>query len=187
MSMENGGATPMAPETTTYLEMLSPAELVPPRADPSRLAVRRLAAADFELGRRLYREVGAAYLWLDRLAWSDARWQAWYGRSGVELWIGEADRRPAGYFELDAQPDGNTELAYFGLLPDAIGRGLGGLLLSAAITRAWATGAKRVWVHTSSRDHAAALPNYLARGFRVYRTETKLAPLQPAPAAGPRA
>jgi hypothetical protein len=33
---------------------------------------------------------------------------------------------PAGYFELDAQPDGpdvNVELVYFGLLPQFIGQG----------------------------------------------------------------
>ena len=69
-------------------------------------------------------------------------------------------------------------LAYFGLLPRAIGHGLGGLLLTAAIRQAWTNGAKRVWVHTSSRDHAGALPNYLARGFRIYHTDTKLAPIQ---------
>ncbi len=178
MTAPADGAAPMAPETTTYLEMQSPAALQPPRADPALLAVRRLAPEEFELGRRLYRDVGAAYLWIDRLVWSDAQWQDWYRRPGVELWVGESAGVAVGYFELDARTDGSTELAYFGLLPSAIGQGLGGLLLTAAVERAWATGAQRVWVHTSSRDHAGALPNYLARGFRVYRTETKPAPMQ---------
>lgn len=173
------GPVPMAPETTTYLEMLAPTELNPARADPALLAVRRLCAEEFELGRRLYQDVGADYLWIDRLVWSDAQWQDWYRRPGTELWIGESAGEAVGYFELDARDDGSTELAYFGLLPAAIGRGLGGMLLTEAIRRAWATGAKRVWVHTSSRDHAAALPNYLARGFRVYKTETRLTPLKP--------
>jgi len=182
MPVDNNTATPaMASETTTYLEMVSPGELVPSRADPGALTVRRLPAAEFALGRRLYQEVGQDYLWIDRLAWSDRQWQDFYQRPGTELWIGESAGAPAGYFELDARADGSTELAYFGLLPSAIGRGLGGLLLTAAIGRAWASGAKRVWVHTSSRDHAGALPNYLARGFRIYHTETKLAPLSPAP------
>jgi GNAT superfamily N-acetyltransferase len=179
MNDEGTGAAPMAPETTTYLEMLSPAGLKPSRADATLLTVRRLSPDEFELGRRLYREVGADYLWIDRLVWSDAAWQDWYLRRGTELWVGESGGTPVGYFELDTRDDGSTELAYFGLLPAAIGRGLGGLLLTAAIRQAWATGAKRVWVHTSSRDHAGALPNYLARGFRVYRTETKPAPPPP--------
>lgn len=180
MNTDSTGAAPMAPETTTYMEMLTPADLRPSTADRARLAVRRLSAAEFELGRRLYRDVGADYLWIDRLVWSDEAWQDWYRRPGIELWIGESAGVPVGYFELDARDDGNTELAYFGLLPAAIGRGLGGLLLTAAIEKAWATGAKRVWVHTSSRDHAGALPNYLARGFRVYKSETKPTPLQAA-------
>ncbi|OGT84125.1 MAG: hypothetical protein A3H91_14880 [Gammaproteobacteria bacterium RIFCSPLOWO2_02_FULL_61_13] len=177
MTVEGNSSVPaLAPETTTYLEMLSPGELRPSRADPGMLTVRRLPASEFATGRRLYQEVGNDYLWIDRLVWSDRQWLEYYQRPDIEFWVGESGGNLAGYFELDAGKDGSTELAYFGLLPSAIGRGLGGLLLTAAIRRAWANGAKRVWVHTSSRDHAGALPNYLARGFRIYKSETSLAP-----------
>jgi hypothetical protein len=37
--------------------------------------------------------------------------------------------------------------------------------------RAWSGGANRVWLHTCTFDDPAALPNYLARGFTVTRTE----------------
>ena len=179
MTVDGNSATPtQAPETTTYLEMLSPGNLRPSRADPGALTVRRLPASEFATGRRLYQEVGDGYLWIDRLVWSDRQWREYYQRPGIEIWVGESGGDLAGYFELDARDDGSTELAYFGLLPQAIGCGLGGLLLTAAIRQAWTNGAKRVWVHTSSRDHAGALPNYLARGFHVYHTETKLAPVQ---------
>jgi hypothetical protein len=30
-----------------------------------------------------------------------------------------------------------------------------------------------VWLHTASADHANALPNYRARGFRVVRSEVR--------------
>jgi GNAT superfamily N-acetyltransferase len=85
------------------------------------------------------------------------------------------DVAPAGYFELRRDSDNAIEIAYFGLLPEFVGRGLGKALLSAAATEAWRAGASRVWLHTSSLDHPAALPNYLARGFKVFRTETYLA------------
>jgi len=75
---------------------------------------------------------------------------------------------PAGYFELEMQAGGNVEIVYFGLLPQFIGRGLGGALLTATVERAWALGAHRVWVHTCSLDHPNALPGYQARGFRVF-------------------
>ena len=78
----------------------------------------------------------------------------------------------AGYFELRRDDDDSIEIAYIGLLPAFVGRGLGRCLLSAAVERAWACGARRVWLHTCSFDHPAALPNYLARGFRVYKKES---------------
>lgn len=57
-----------------------------------------------------------------------------------------------------AQLAGNVEIAYFGLLPRFIERGLGGALLTATVERAWAMGARRVWVHTCSLVHPSALP-----------------------------
>ena len=97
---------------------------------------------------------------------------------------------PAGYFELETQAGGNAEIAYFDLLPQFIGRGLGGALLTATVERAWAIGASRVWVHTCSLDHPNALPGYQARGFRVFyivHAEQDLPerPLDPWPGAFP--
>ena len=40
-----------------------------------------------------------------------------------------------------------------------------------AVEEAWTLGAARVWLHTNSRDAPAALPNYLARGFRIVKAE----------------
>jgi len=79
---------------------------------------------------------------------------------------------PVGYFELDGESGSDVELAYFGILPQFTGQGIGGYLLTAAIDRAWEKAPKRVWVHTSSFDHPRALGNYKARGFRVVRTVT---------------
>jgi GNAT superfamily N-acetyltransferase len=81
------------------------------------------------------------------------------------------DDQTAGYFELRKCEDGSTEIAYFGLLPAFIGRGLGKHLLTSATEQAWADGAKRVWLHTCTLDDPSAMPNYLKRGFRPFRTE----------------
>ena len=83
-------------------------------------------------------------------------------------WAGR--RRAAGFFELRDWADGSTEIAYFGLLPAFIGRGLGGALLTEAVRRPGRR-PTRVWLHTSSLDHPAALANYVARGFTVTRVE----------------
>ena len=58
------------------------------------------------------------------------------------------------------------------MIPEFIGRGHGKALLQDAITKAWEFGGNRVWLHTCSLDHPQALSNYLARGFRVFKTES---------------
>lgn len=86
---------------------------------------------------------------------------------------------PAGYCEMEAQPGGDMEIVYFGLLSRFIGQGLGGHLLTAAVERAWELGSRRVWLHTCTLDHPTALAHYQARGFRIYRQETKSKELPP--------
>ena len=77
----------------------------------------------------------------------------------------------AGYYELRCDGEGGVEIAYFGLLPEFIGRGLGGALLTSAIEQGWRISPKRVWVHTCNRDHPQAFANYHARGMLVYKVE----------------
>ncbi len=84
------------------------------------------------------------------------------------------DGSPAGYFELEDQPNGSVEICYFGLLPAFLGQGMGGALLTDAVRAAWNRGASRVWLHTCSLDHPSALGNYLARGFSLFDTVTTL-------------
>jgi GNAT superfamily N-acetyltransferase len=81
------------------------------------------------------------------------------------------DGAPGGYFELRRHDDRSIEVAYFGLMADYIGRGLGSWLLAQATRAAWEEKPERVRLHTSTLDHPHALPNYLRRGFQVVRTE----------------
>jgi GNAT superfamily N-acetyltransferase len=73
--------------------------------------------------------------------------------------------------ELDRRVDGEVEIAYFGLMPDYIGRGLGPALLGWALERAWSYRPRRVWLHTCSLDHPKALAVYRRAGFEVYDRE----------------
>ncbi len=77
-----------------------------------------------------------------------------------------------GWYELRrVTADDSVEIAYFGLVPAELGRGLGKHLLSCAVRDAWALRPARVWLHTCTLDHPNALPNYAARGFVPYKTE----------------
>lgn len=156
----------------TYLEMRDPAALRAASLSDAALQFERADPCPVALYRTLYREVGDAYHWHDRLAWSDEALAAHLGRPGVEVWVLRAGEEWAGYAELARHDDGSVEIAYFGLRAPFHGRGLGGHLLTATVRRAWALGASRVWLHTCTLDGPAALPNYVARGFTPYRTET---------------
>jgi GNAT superfamily N-acetyltransferase len=126
-----------------------------------------------ELSRFLYTAVGADWYWLSRLGWDYARWMAYLDRPAVETLVLYVAGTPAGYVELEVQPDDNVEVASFGLLPRFIGQGLGRYLLTAGVASAWDQGAHRVWVHTCSLDGPHALGNYLARGFSEYDKRTE--------------
>lgn len=156
----------------TYLEMTSPADLSSARSPDAAARLERIEGCPASFYRYLYVEVGRAYHWVDRLGWTDDEIRAHLADASVSLWLLTVRSAPAGYFELKAGPDGSVEIAYFGLLPEFIGRGYGKHLLTEAVERAWAMPAVRVWLHTCSLDDPAALPNYLSRGFRPFREET---------------
>ena len=155
-----------------YLEIQDPGELlagVPP-AVASR--TERMEACTASFARWLYVEVGRPYAWVDRLAWTDEEHRSRLADPEVSVWLFMVGAAPAGYFELQSDAEGSVEICYFGLLPEFMGQGLGRKLLSDAVTAAFGLGARRVWLHTCSLDDPKALPNYLARGFRAFKSET---------------
>ena len=168
--------------TTTYVEMTDPAALrVTRQPAGAALDLRRAEIASPELNRFLYTAVGGEWNWRDKLSWNHQRWQEFISRPGFQTWVLNESGTPAGYFELNKDDSGDVEIVSFGLLPRFIGRRIGGYLLTAAVECAWAMDTRRVWLHTWSLDHPSALPNYLARGFTVFREErfTIEAPAEP--------
>lgn len=162
----------LACATRTYLAMESPADLRPSAVPALRLDVEESTRCTVAEYRRLYEQVGAQWEWHDRDEMSDHALAAHLVRSDVHVWTARVGRRTAGFFELAVDADGGVEIAYFGLVQAFIGQGLGGALLTRAVEEAWRLGARTVWLHTCSLDAPQALPNYMARGFRVVREET---------------
>jgi len=121
--------------------------------------------------RRLYRDVGRTWYWHERLKWTDQELESYLADPNVRVWELLVDGESAGYFELYRHAAGDVEIHYFGLMPQYIGRGLGGMLLERAVREAWNFGGTRVWLHTCTLDSPNALPGYQARGFRPFRTE----------------
>ncbi len=165
--------------TRTYLQITDPDQFNPTFIDDAHIRIERVKNCPASFHRYLYREVGRFYHWTDRLSWSDEDIRAYLADESLSLYVLYYEGAPAGYFELNKETDGATEIAYFGLLPEYLGKGLGKHLLSVAIDRAWINGATRVWLHTCTLDDAAALPNYLKRGFKPFKEETYFTEIAP--------
>ena len=161
------------PLITTYLEMRSPHQLRPRKVTSAKWRVTRLKNADdnWRFNRDMYFRVGEQWRWIDQRPLSDEQWKEWAKQVRTFAAYFEGDL--AGYYELRNDDEAGVEIAYFGLLPEFIGRGLGGALLTSAIEEAWRISPTptRVWVHTCNRDHPQALANYQARGLVIYKIE----------------
>jgi ribosomal protein S18 acetylase RimI-like enzyme len=159
-----------------WLELCSPAEFRPAAFPIEGVTLAQLRGSDWARARALWAEVGRGF-WSERAEWTPARWQSHL--DDPNTWFGAALLGPdeIGFFELTRAGD-ELKLEGFGLLPAWRGRGLGAGLLSEATRQAFALGARRIWLHTATDDHPHALPNYRARGYRVYREEPLAHPLR---------
>lgn len=165
--------------TRTYLEVRDASELKSARNDDPNIRIEQIEDCSPSFYRHLYVEVGRNYHWVDRLPWTDEEIRAHLGQPEISLWLMTYEGKSAGYFELRRCEDGSTEIAYFGLVPEFIGRGLGKHLLTCATEQAWTDGANRVWLHTCTLDDKAAMPNYLKRGFKPFKTEKYFVKVSP--------
>ena len=164
--------------TRTYLELSNRPQFKTAIGDFPGVRIARAPKPQPALYRMCYQSVGEAFHWRDRWDWSDRQIAEHLADPAIQLVvatrdIGKRKTELAGWYELRrVAEDDSVEIAYFGIVAAEFGRGLGKHLLSRAVRDAWALGPKRVWLHTCTLDHPNALPNYLARGFTPYRTET---------------
>ncbi len=158
--------------TTYYLEISDRAALRPASVSAADIDIRQARIPLPELNRFLYVAVGRDWHWRERLKWSRERWLEYMGRPELETWLAYIDGTPAGYYEQDLQAEGNAEIVNFGILPDFVGQGVGGHLLTHAVERGWQRGAPTgVVAHLHARSSARAAP-LSARGFRLYDQKT---------------
>lgn len=78
---------------------------------------------------------------------------------------------PQGFFLLDLRTEFVSDIAYFGLVEQAIGKRLGGWLLDQALKIGWESNSvKKMTVNTCTLDHRRARQLYESRGFRLARS-----------------
>ena len=156
-----------------YLEINSIQDLnkvIEPEGDHS---LDLLDPINFQLNKFFYKNIGKKHKWIDRLVWSEAQWIDYVSNKNVKTYVFKFKDDLAGFFELIFHDEKKeVEIAYFGLLEEFQNKKLGSYLLSEAIQKSFNRNIHRVWVHTCSLDHKNALHNYIARGMKIFKTET---------------
>lgn len=155
----------------TYLEMREPPQRSA-RSGPWRLD---RIGTDLARYRTLFRRVGEPWLWFSRAAMADRDLHAILADPAVEAFALREVDRDIGLLELDFREQGACELAFFGVVPEALGQGAGRFLMDEAIRLAFARPVARFHVHTCSLDHQDAVRFYIRSGFRPYRRAIEVA------------
>jgi GNAT superfamily N-acetyltransferase len=160
--------------TVTLLEMTTaPSQHVPPPAN-LKLALMLAERPPVHFYRYLYDIIGRDNHWVDRARLPDAELAGLITAEETEIFVAYANGVPAGYFELEWRDGEDIWLAYFGIVPEFRGRGLGKWLLSEALATAWLKEPERVRVETCTLDDPRALPLYQRMGFVPYERRQKL-------------
>ena len=152
----------------TCLEMVK-AVPQPVAAWPKGVQLNPVKSDDLAAYRQIFRQVGQNLLWFSRLIMPDSELAAILTDPNVESFVLEQDGKPIGLLELNFRESSECELAFFGVVPEAVGGGFGKLLMAEAVTRAFTRPISRLWVHTCSYDHPRALPFYVKAGFKPYK------------------
>jgi GNAT superfamily N-acetyltransferase len=151
----------------TCLDMTARPELRPAPVE-RKFMLERMSGSDTGRFRDLFRAVGRDIMWFSRLFMPEEELAGIIGDPDVESYALVEQGSDIGLLELDFRERGTCELSFFGLVPEAIGKGAGRLLMNEALARAWARPISRLWVHTCTFDHPAALGFYRRSGFSPY-------------------
>jgi len=161
----------MIPVQRNFLELKDLKNLKTNSTNQTKYLVKKIKP-DFHLNKFFYKQVGKKHRWIDRLSWSDEKWINYISNKNLETYIICESEELVGFFELLNNPElQETEISYFGLLEEYIGKGIGGYALSVAIKKSFEKNIRRVWLHTCTLDHPNALKNYIARGMTIFKKE----------------
>jgi ribosomal protein S18 acetylase RimI-like enzyme len=156
-----------------YLEINSLRNLKEKNCPSENYSLNLIDPINFQLNKFFYKNIGKNHEWIDRLIWTEEQWIDYLSSERVKTYVLKFKNDLVGFFELIHNLENQEiEIAYFGILEEYQNKKLGSFLLSEAIKLSFKNNIKRVWVHTCSLDHKNALNNYIARGMKVFKTET---------------
>jgi GNAT superfamily N-acetyltransferase len=156
----------------THLEMTGRADPLREPAGPRTL--RKVETPGLDWFRDLYRRVGEKWLWLSRAGMPDAELLAIIQSPLVGVYALAQDGHDEGLVELDFRVPGQCEIVSFGVTAKLIGSGAGSWMMNRTLELAWSPQVTRVWLHTCTLDHPAALAFYQRAGFRPFRRQVEI-------------
>ena len=161
--------------TITYLEMVARPDFDWPHLPAgSAAALLKAEMPPVWWFLSLYDAVGRDYAWEDIHTWEHAEIHDWLTRDVMTLYTLFEHGWPQGFFMLEDKGESVVDLAYFGMVPEAVGKGLGAWLLKTAILTGWdRPGTEKMTVQTCTLDHPRALALYQRYGFTPVRREDK--------------
>lgn len=156
--------------TITFLEMTARPVLPPLHPPALKMALLRAERPTVSFYRYLYDAIGRPWLWTDRKRLRNSELRAIVQHPDVDIFVLYVQGVPAGYAEIDRRKSPEFNLAYFGLVPEFIGRGLGSYFLNWTVRYCWEQKPEpaRFTVNTNTFDHPRALPLYQRMGFAPY-------------------
>jgi GNAT superfamily N-acetyltransferase len=171
--MKARAAQKRIPTVVTFLDMKARPEHPAPPQPHGKVAILRAERPPTHFYRYLYNTIGEAHYWVDRKKLADPDLAALLADSRVHLYVLYVEGCPAGMAELDFRNPASAQLAYFGLMPDYIGRRLSHYFLHQAVLNAWAQPIAMLRVNTCTLDNPRALPLYQRVGFVPYAREER--------------
>jgi GNAT superfamily N-acetyltransferase len=169
----HSGSPRRIPMTVTFLRMDAKPSALPPPQPKGKVAILRSNNPPVHFYRYLYDTIGDEYYWVERRKLTDGQLTHIIQHPQVELYVLYAEGVPAGMAELDMRDAATGQLAYFGLMPEAVGKRLGYFFLYHACMNAWAHPIGKLLVNTCTLDHPRALPLYQRLGFSPYSREER--------------
>jgi GNAT superfamily N-acetyltransferase len=161
------------PTVVTFLEMKTRPSAIPPPQPKGKIALLRAQQPPVHFYRYLYDTIGRDYHWVDRKRLTDAELTSVLAEERLELYVLYVDGCPGGMAELDFRQNSTANLAYFGLVPEYVGRKLGYFFLYHTAVKEWSKPISRLLVNTCTLDHQRALPLYQRMGFVPYSREDR--------------
>jgi len=113
-----------------------------------------------------YQAVGEKYNWIDRLVMEKPKLYNLINATKTEIFVYKVSENIAGFAEFVREKN-YTEILYFGLFPEYIGKGLGKDFLQKVIHESWNHQQEWVQLNTCELDHPNALSTYEKSGFKI--------------------